>query len=134
MTTINVANTTSAAKITRAQAMAYAIEHLTDAPQDIMDVLEKIQTSFTKKPKASGPSKTEVENRKLAAAMGQYVMSHFNEDDPGAINARTIADNVMGINTTQKVSAVAKYADDVQRIKINGRVAYIPASVEVISE
>lgn len=134
MTTINVSNTTSAVKITRAQAMAYAIDHLTDAPQDVMDVLTKIQTSFTKKPVSNGPSKTEVENRKLAAAMGQYVVTHFDENDPGAINARTIANNVTGINTTQKVSAVAKYADDVQRIKINGRVAYIPASVEVISE
>lgn len=133
MTTINVANTTSA-KITRAQAMAYAIEHLTDAPQDIIEVLEKIQISFTKKPVTNGPSKTEIENRKLAAAMGQYVTSHFDENNPGAINARTIADNVMGINTTQKVSAVAKYADDVQRIKINGRVAYVPSSVEVITE
>lgn len=133
MTTINVANTTSA-KITRAQAMTYAIEHLTDAPQDIIEVLEKIQTSFTKKPATNGPSKTEIENRKLATAMGQYVISHFDENNPGAINARTIADNVMGINTTQKVSAVAKYADDVQRIKINGRVAYVPSSVEVINE
>lgn len=133
MTTIKLNNTNNNAKMTRAQAVEYAIQHLENAPVEVMDVLNKIHTSFSKKSTTSGPSKAEIQNRELAVLLGQYVRDHFNADDPMGINARVLANEVPGIMTTQKVAAVVKYADDVQRIKNNGRVAYIPSDVEVVS-
>lgn len=132
MTTINVSNTTS--KITRAEAIQYAIDHLENTPQDVRETLEKIYQSFTKKPATVGESKAAKENKELAILVDQYVSSHFDETDPMAINARVIANEVPGVMTTQKVTAVVKYCNNVQRVKSNGRVFYVPGDVEIISE
>lgn len=126
MTTINAAATT---KVTRVEAIRYAIEHLNNAPADVMEVLEKVEKSFSRKPAATGESKVARENRELAKAMAAYVLDHFNPEDLEATNARAIANNVQGITSTQKVVAVARYADGIKTIKIKGRSFYVPADV-----
>lgn len=131
-TTINLNKT--AAKMTRAQAMDYVLDNMGNAPAEVLDVLIKIRNSFTKKTKAEGPTKAQLENMELAKALGEYVNTHFNEDEPMAITAKVISDNVAGIATTQKVTAVVKYAEDVKRVKANGKVAYVPADVEIVTE
>lgn len=128
MTTINM--NTAAAKITRADAIRYALDNLVDAPVEVTEVLEKILNSFTKKATPT-VSKIAEENKRLAVAMTEYVKANFDPEDLEATNARSIANNVQGITTTQKVVAVARYADGVKTIKIKGRTFYIPAEVEV---
>lgn len=129
MTTINVS--AQSAKLTRKDAIRYAIDHLTDCPQDVMEVLEKIEASFSKRPTTTGESKTAKENRELAKAMTEFVMNHFDPEDLEATNAKSISNGVMGITTTQKVTAVAKYAEGIKSIKVKGRTFYVPADVEV---
>lgn len=132
MTTININAATT--KMTRVEALDWVLENVTDAPVEVVDVLKKVRDSFTKKTKAEGPSKAAQENKKLAEVLGEFVNTHFDADEPMAITARVIADNVPGIATTQKVVAVVKYADNVRREKINGKVFYVPADVEVVAE
>ena len=129
MTTINLNNTAST-KITRAEAIRYAIDNMTNPPAEVVEVLEKIYTSFTKKATPT-VSKVAEENKRLAVAMTEFVNTHFNPEDLEATNARAIANNVQGITTTQKVVAVARYADGVKTVKVKGRTFYIPADVEV---
>lgn len=129
MTTININAT--ATKMTRVEAIEYVLTHMENMPAEVQEILEKMQKSFSKKTKAEGPTKTQKENQELAIALGEYVNKHFDEDEPMAITARVIADNVPGINTPQKVVAVVKYATDVRREKINGKVFYVPADVEI---
>lgn len=128
MTTIK---TNATAKITRAEAINYAMNHLVDAPQDVMEVLGKIHASFTKRPATSGESKTAKENKVLAQAMEQYVLDNFDAEDLEATNAKAISNNVPGITTTQKVTAVAKYCENVKPIRVKGRTFYVPSTVEV---
>lgn len=130
MTTIKINNTNNTAKITRVDAMDYAINHLTDAPVDVMDKLQSIRDSFAKRPAASTESKAAKENKALAAALVEFVNREFDEADPTKINARYIANHVRGITTTQKVAAVARYAD-VVKFKYQGRVFYAPAGTEI---
>lgn len=129
MTTLNTSAT--ATKITRAEAIRYAIQHLENAPQDIMEVLTKIEASFTRKPATATESKAAKENKELAVKMAEYVKTHFNPEDLEATNARSIVNEVPGITTTQKVVAVARYANDIKAIKIKGRTFYVPSSVKV---
>lgn len=128
MTTIKTNTTT---KITRAEAVEYAMNHLVDAPQDVMEVLGKIHTSFTKRPASTGESKTAKENKILAQAMEQYVLTNFDAEDLEATNAKSISNNVQGITTTQKVTAVAKYCENIKPIRVKGRTFYVPSTVEV---
>lgn len=128
MTTINITNAATA-RITRVEAMDYAIANLTNAPADVMDKLQSIRDSFAKRPAAT-ESKVARENKALAVAMTDFVARSFDPSDPMAINARCIADNVPGIVTTQKVAAVARYAD-VVKFKVNGRTYYAPAGTEI---
>lgn len=130
MATIKINNTNNTAKITRVDAMDYAINHLTDAPVDVMDKLQSIRDSFAKRPAASTESKAAKENKALAAALVEFVNREFDEADPTKINARYIANHVRGITTTQKVAAVARYAD-VVKFKYQGRVFYAPAGTEI---
>lgn len=129
MTTINL-NNTAAAKITRADAVRYALDNMVNPPAEVVEVLEKILNSFTKKA-APTVSKAAEENKRLAVAMTEFVNSHFDPEDLEATNARSIANNVQGITTTQKVVAVARFADGVKTVKVKGRTFYIPADVEV---
>lgn len=130
MTTIKINNTNNNVKLTRVDAMNYAIEHLTDAPQDVMDKLQAIRDSFAKRPSGTTESKAAKENKALAAALVDFVNREFDENDPMKINARYIANSVRGITTTQKVAAVARYADIV-KFKHQGRVFYAPAGTEI---
>lgn len=132
MTTININNTSAAAKITRIEAMDYAIKHLENtAPSEIMEKLQAIRSSFAKRPANVTESKTAKENKELARAMVEFVNSEFDVEEPTKINARYIANNVRGITTTQKVAAVARYTDLV-KFKVSGRVFYAPAGTEII--
>lgn len=131
MATIKLNNTNNNTRITRVDAMNYAIEHLVDAPADVMDKLTAIRDSFAKRPSASATeSKAARENKALAIALTEFVNREFDVEDPMKINARYIANNVRGITTTQKVAAVARYAD-VVKFKVNGRVFYAPAGTEI---
>lgn len=131
MTTINLTNAKTA-KMTRAEAIQYAIENLTNAPVEVIEVLTKIHSSFTKRPASIGESKTAKENRELAVRLTDYVNNHFDPENLDAVNAKAISENVQGIMTTQKVVAVARYADGIKTIKVKGRTYYVPADVEVI--
>lgn len=130
MATIKLQNTNSAARITRMDAMDYAIAHLVDAPADVMGKLQGIRDSFAKRPSGTTESKAAKENRALAARLVEFVNSEFDIDEPTKLNARYIANNVPGILTTQKVAAVARYAD-VVKFKYQGRVFYAPAGTEI---
>ena len=66
-----------------------------------------------------------------AQAMTQYVIDHFDPEDLEATNAKSISNAVSGITTTQKVTAVAKYAEGIKAIKVKGRTFYVPEDVEV---
>lgn len=129
MTTINVSNNT--AKLTRAEAINWVLTNVDEMPVEVRGVLEKIYSSFTKKIAKEGPTKTELANRELAVAVTEYVNKNFNEDDPMALTAKVISDNVPGIATSQKAVAVVKYAN-IQRIKNNGKTAYAPIDVEIV--
>lgn len=133
MTTINLTTTNNNARITRVDALDYAINHLTNAPADVMEKLTAIRDSFTKRPASATESKAAKENKALAAALVDFVSREFDPTDPTKINARYIADNVRGIVTTQKVAAVARYAD-VVKFKVNGRVYYAPAGTEIVTD
>lgn len=132
MTTINLTNAKTA-KITRAEAVQYAIDHLNDAPKEVQEVLTKIYQSFTKRPANVTESKTAKENKELAVRMTEYVNTHFDPENLDLVNAKAISENVQGIMTTQKVTAVARYCDGLQTIKVKGRTYYVPADVEVIN-
>lgn len=134
MTTINLNN--SNARITRVDALNYAIEHLNDAPADVMEKLAAIRDSFNKKPARASESKTAKENKALAVALAEYVKGAFDEADPLAINSKAISNNVAGITTTQKAVAVANVAitnGEIVKFKANGRTYYAPAGVEIIA-
>lgn len=128
MTTIN---TTAAVKITRAEAIRYAIENLPECPQDVMAVLVKIEESFTRKPDTT-ESRTAKENRELGKLVTAFVLENFDPEDLEATNARSIMNHVQGINSTQKAVAVARQAEGIKSIKVKGRAFYVPADVEVI--
>lgn len=130
MATIKLNANATANKVTRVDAMDYAISNLTNAPADVMDKLQAIRDSFVKRPTGATESKAARENKALAAALVEFVNSEFDETDPTKINARYIANNVRGITTTQKVAAVARYAN-VVKFKHQGRVFYAPAGTEI---
>lgn len=129
MTTIKLNNNNSV-KVTRLDAMDYVINHLNDAPVDVMEKLQSIRDSFAKRPNGTTESKAARENKALAIALTEFVNREFDIDDPMKLNARYIANNVRGITTTQKCAAVARYAD-VVKFKVNGRVFYAPAGTEI---
>ena len=134
MTTINLTNKNNN-KVTRVDALNYAIEHLNDAPADVMEKLAAIRDSFNTKPARVGESKTAKENKMLAVALVEYVRGAFDESDPLAINSKAISNNVPGITTTQKAVAVANVAitsGEIVKFKANGRTYYAPAGVEII--
>lgn len=130
MATIKLNANATANKVTRVDAMDYAISNLTNAPADVMDKLQAIRDSFVKRPTGATESKAARENKALAAALVEFVNREFDETDPTKINARYIANNVRGITTTQKVAAVARYAN-VVKFKHQGRVFYAPAGTEI---
>ena len=132
MTTINVNATAN--KMTRAEAVRYAIDNMVNPPAEVVEVLEKVYTTFTKRPTNTGESKTAKENKILAERVAEFVNANFDPEDLQATNAKAIANSVQGITTTQKVVAVVKYTDAVKPIKVKGRTYYVPADVEVISE
>lgn len=136
MTTINLTNT-NAARITRVDALNYAIEHLTDAPADVMDKLTAIRDSFSKKPATTGESKTARENKLLAVELVKFVNENFNPEDFAATNSKAISNAVTGITTTQKAVAVANVAianGELVKFKANGRTYYAPAGTEIVTE
>lgn len=133
MTTINLTNT-NAARITRVDALNYAIEHLNNAPTDVMDKLTAIRDSFNKKPAAT-ISKVAQENTRLAVEVAQWINANFSEADPTAINSKAIANAFPAISTTQKAVSVMNYVinnGDAIKFKANGRTYYAPAGTEII--
>lgn len=132
MATITLTNNT--ARVTRVDAMNYAIAHLTDAPADVMEKLTAIRDSFNRKPSAATTSKTAKENKVLAQAVAAYVASAWDESEPMAINARAIVSAIPSITTTQKAVAVANMAvsnGEMVKFAHKGRTYYAPAGTVI---
>ena len=92
--------------ITRAAALAYAIEHC-DNPE-VTEVLRKMHEQVTKpRKKSDAPSKTQIMNRNLATAAVAAIREH---GEP--VTSKWICEHVNGIMTPQKCTAVMKVAVD----------------------
>ena len=92
--------------ITRAQALAVAIERCSDIPE-VAEVLTKMHTSITK-PRAKDPdakSKTRMANENYAKQVAAAISAHGD-----GVNTKWVAENIAGILTTQKAAAVLKVA------------------------
>lgn len=88
--------------ITRADALAIAIERMADRP-DVAEVLSKMLSSITKpRKKSDAPSKTRQNNERLAHELAAAI------PDGESVTAKWITEHIHGILTTQKAAAVAR--------------------------
>lgn len=96
--------TMSKSTITRAAAVAYAIEHIDNA--EVIEVLTKMHEQLTKPRKRSdAPTKTQIMNANLAKAAIEAIKAH---GEP--VTTKWITEHVNGILTPQKCTAVMKIA------------------------
>ena len=109
--------TTKTTTITRADALAIAIERCADVPE-VADVLTKMRASITKpRVKSDAPSKARVENERLARALADAIPAG------GEVTAKWVTEHVRGVLTTQKAAAVARVGVElgVLRKVVDGR-------------
>jgi len=109
--------TTKTTSITRADALAIAIERCADVPE-VVDVLTKMHASITKpRVKSDAPSKARVENERLARALADAI------PEGGEVTAKWVTEHVRGVLTTQKAAAVARVGVElgVLRKVVDGR-------------
>lgn len=90
--------------ITRADAIAFAIERCTDNP-DVVDVLTKMHAQLTK-PRKAVVSKARLANEKLAAKVHAAIL----ERGDGMSTKDIVALGIPEILTTQKAAAVCRVA------------------------
>ena len=108
---------TKTTSITRADALAIAIERCADVPE-VADVLTKMRASITKpRVKSDAPSKARVENERLARALTEAIPAG------GEVTAKWVTEHVRGVLTTQKAAAVARVGVElgVLRKVVDGR-------------
>ena len=99
--------------ITRAAAVAYAIEHIDNA--EVIEVLTKMHEQLTKpRKKSDAPTKTQIMNANLAKAAVEAIREH---GEP--VTTKWITEHVNGIMTPQKCTAVMKVAIDAGTITKN---------------
>ena len=92
--------------ITRATALAYAIEHI-DNPE-VVEVLTKMHAQVTKpRAKSNTPSKAHIANVALAKAAVEAISA---KGEP--VTTKWICEHVNGIMTPQKCTAVMRIAVD----------------------
>lgn len=89
--------------ITRAQALAIAIERCADAPE-VAEVLAKMYASITK-PRAKTVSKARLANERLAKQVADAIRGR------GPVTTKDLANlGIPEVMTTQKAAAVARVA------------------------
>lgn len=92
--------------ITRAAALAYAIEHIDNA--EVVEVLTKMHAQVTKpRAKNDGPTKAHIANVALAKAAVEAIAA---KGEP--VTTKWICEHVNGIMTPQKCTAVMRIAVD----------------------
>lgn len=89
--------------ITRADAVAYAMERCVDNP-DVIEVLAKLHKQYTTRKKSEGPTKVYTDNVKLA----RKVADAITEEGVESVDSKWIANNVAGVGTPQKAVAVMR--------------------------
>ena len=94
--------------ITRADAIAFAMERCTDNP-DVVEVLAKLHKQFTTRKQTTGPTKARIENENLARKVRDAILA---SDLSEGVSSKWIVDNVPVILTTQKATAVARTGVD----------------------
>lgn len=88
--------------ITRADALAIAIERMADMPE-VAEVLRKMHASIIKpRKKSDAPTKTRQNNERLAHELATAI------SDGESVTAKWITEHIHGILTTQKAAAVAR--------------------------
>ena len=89
--------------ITRADAVAFAMERCVDNP-DVIEVLAKLHKQYTTRKKSEGPTKVYTDNVKLA----RKVANAITEEGVESVDSKWIANNVAGVGTPQKAVAVMR--------------------------
>lgn len=104
--------------ITRADAIAFAMERCTDNP-DVVAVLAKMHKQL-KAPRKAAKSKARVINEGLAAKVRDYVVSHGD----GVTSKDVTNIGIPEITTTQKAVAVLRVAVELGYLhkNVNGKV------------
>ena len=90
--------------ITRADAVAFAMERCVDNP-DVIEVLAKLHKQYTTRKKSEGPTKVYTDNVKLARKVADAITK---EGQTEGVDSKWIANNVAGIGTPQKAVAVMR--------------------------
>lgn len=89
--------------ITRADAVAFAMERCVDNP-DVIEVLAKLHKQYTTRKKSEGHTKVYTDNVKLA----RKVADAITEAGVESVDSKWIANNVAGVGTPQKAVAVMR--------------------------
>lgn len=89
--------------ITRADAVAFAMERCVDNP-DVIEVLAKLHKQYTTRKKTTGPTKVYTDNVKLAREVADAITKEGVE----GVDSKWIANNVAGVGTPQKAVAVMR--------------------------
>ena len=91
-------------KISRPAFLNYVMEHFGDQlPEEYRTVGETWYSKLTTKPASNGPTKTQRENAAMVARVADTIRDH---SEP--VTARWVLENVDGILTIQKASAIMR--------------------------
>lgn len=107
--------------ITRAQAIAIAIERTDDLPE-VKEVLVKMHEQLVK-PRAKVVSKARVANESLAHKIAEML------PEKGATSKEIVGFGIPEVSTTQKAVAVMRVAEElglVERVKDKKTITYLP--------
>lgn len=100
-------------KMTRAEALAFAIENIDNA--EVVEVLTKMHEQVTKpRKKSDTPSKARILNESLAAKCYEAMQGHGE-----AVSTKWLVEHVNGIMTPQKCTAVMKILVDAGQVARN---------------
>lgn len=89
-------------KMTRAEALAYAIAHVDNA--EVVEVLTKMHEQVTKpRKKSDAPTKTQILNRGLAEKCYEAIAAKGE-----AVSSKWLIEHVNGLLTPQKTTAVMR--------------------------
>lgn len=103
--------------ITRADALAIAIERMADMPE-VAEVLRKMHASITRpRNKSNAPSKARMDNERLAHELAAAIPAGEG------VTAKWVTEHVRGVLTTQKAAAVARVGVELGLIRkvVDGR-------------
>ena len=107
--------------ITRAQAIAIAIERTADLPE-VKEVLVKMHEQLVK-PRAKVVSKARLANEHLADKIAKLL------PEKGATSKEIVGFGIPEVSTTQKAVAVMRVAEEmglVERVKDKKTITYLP--------